>query len=443
MGPDRKALPDLARKRDHPHGDHRFRPPSHAPGHGSPHLDDEDTFKATKSDLAWLPAADKEFGDWVMDLCGAYGWPYGPIHAFELWNEPWEGISISGWGADMLRYREIYKTMAQTIEAARKEYGVDVLIGGCGSSSNTLDKLFPDGSNEFLKWLDFCSIHYQIMAATPALMRDFIGRPNGPVRVWDTESWIANSEDRVGLVVASMHAMGRERAMGVYAGMSTNRRRSHSAEESRKPSCRPGLPRRRSERAPSLSDSAPSANSCFKMASLDLRLRRQTAGQSPDDGTVVIAGDLERLLFAQSAALPWWLGLENQARVAELRKQLDQLTCRRSRVRTKGTHCKDRGSFRAGEWQPDDIRWRRPVQLMDFFTAILFPHRNGKIVVPLNGNGYYLRTNGESGSFSKLLDELQTARIARLRISVEIILTISPLPIGKKPELRLTVTETS
>jgi hypothetical protein len=69
------------------------------------------------------------------------------------------------------------------------------------------------------------------MAATPALMRNFIDRqgPNGPVRVWDTESWIANSEDRVGLVVASMHAMGQERAMGWRRRCFYRRRGAHGA----------------------------------------------------------------------------------------------------------------------------------------------------------------------------------------------------------------------
>jgi LacI family transcriptional regulator len=41
-----------------------------------------------------------------------------------------EGISISGWGADMLRYRELYERMAKGIVAARASDGIQVLIGG-------------------------------------------------------------------------------------------------------------------------------------------------------------------------------------------------------------------------------------------------------------------------------------------------------------------------
>ena len=40
----------------------------------------------------------------------------------------------------------------------------------------------------------------------------------GRVRVWDTESWVANSDDRVAAVIASMRAMGQDRTAGIYAG---------------------------------------------------------------------------------------------------------------------------------------------------------------------------------------------------------------------------------
>ena len=82
---------------------------------------------------------------------------------------------------------------------------------------NTDDKLFCDGKDTFLKWLDFVSIHYQPMCAMPALIPEWMTRkhPNGPVRVWDTESWVANSDDRVTAVVASMLAQGQTRCAGV------------------------------------------------------------------------------------------------------------------------------------------------------------------------------------------------------------------------------------
>ena len=49
-----------------------------------------------------MPANDPDFQAWAqMQPPNKYGWPNGPVNAMELWNEPWEGISISGWGADM------------------------------------------------------------------------------------------------------------------------------------------------------------------------------------------------------------------------------------------------------------------------------------------------------------------------------------------------------
>jgi hypothetical protein len=40
----------------------------------------------------------------------------------------------------------------------------------------------------------------------------------GRMRVWDAESWVANSDDRVAGVIASMRAMGQDRTAGIYAG---------------------------------------------------------------------------------------------------------------------------------------------------------------------------------------------------------------------------------
>ncbi len=204
-------------------------------GRGRPFLNDDNSMKdRVKEDLAWLPEHDADFQKWVKYVAGKYGYPHGPVNAVELWNEPWEGVSISGWGADMLRYREIYTHMAQGVVEARQADGVKVLIGGACSSSNTRDKLFPDSTGgkydgPFLKWLDFVSIHYQPLAADPALVPEWLNRQGeyGPVRVWDTESWVANSEDRVAAVIASMRAQGQSRTAGIFFGnvyTSINRR---------------------------------------------------------------------------------------------------------------------------------------------------------------------------------------------------------------------------
>ncbi|MBN2450686.1 MAG: hypothetical protein JXR77_09870, partial [Lentisphaeria bacterium] len=155
-------------------------------GRPRPHLDANDVMMQTKEDYAWLPQYDDAFEAFVCRLCRDYGYPKGPINGVMLWNEPWEGLSISGWGADLPRYREIYAAMARGTERARRDAGVDVLIGGCDSSSNTLDKLFPVDA-EWLKWLDFMSIHYQSNSSNSTI-KAFLERTHvkGRVLIWDT-----------------------------------------------------------------------------------------------------------------------------------------------------------------------------------------------------------------------------------------------------------------
>ena len=57
---------------------------------------------------------DPDFEEFVYRIAKKHGWPKGPITGFMLWNEPWEGLSISGWGADMLPWygQELEKTQA-------------------------------------------------------------------------------------------------------------------------------------------------------------------------------------------------------------------------------------------------------------------------------------------------------------------------------------------
>ena len=188
-------------------------------GRPRPWLDKDGVMRDTKTDIAWLPAYDADFEKYTHRFAAQYGWPKGPINAFSLWNEPWEGISISGWGADMLRYREMYRRMAAGVVEARQKDGVDLLVGGCDSTSNAMDKLFPDGADEFLPIFDFASIHYQGLDSF-ATFKQWTNRtgPHGRVKIWDTESWVANTDDRVAALVAANRAAGYDRAMGVFGG---------------------------------------------------------------------------------------------------------------------------------------------------------------------------------------------------------------------------------
>ena len=83
--------------------------------------------KNTKTDMTWIPSYDPDFKKMVKRVLERYGWPRGTVIGVKFMNEPWDGMSISGWGADNLRFREIYKAMAEATIEARKEYGVEVL----------------------------------------------------------------------------------------------------------------------------------------------------------------------------------------------------------------------------------------------------------------------------------------------------------------------------
>lgn len=369
-------------------------------GRGRPWLNDDGSMKqGVKEDLAWLPSFDPEFERYLKDVLIQYGWPKGPINAVELWNEPWEGVSISGWGADCLRFREIYLHMAQAVLDARTEAGVQVLIGGACSSSNTRDKLFCDGRDTFLPILDFVSIHYQPLAADPALEPKWVRRRSeyGPVRVWDTESWVANSEDRVAAVIATMRAMGQSRTAGIYHG-NVYESQKHRAD---------------GREAAVVQAWAPAAGVAAVQKFIGQRAFRELLFKnglpwvlifdgidSEDDGTIVVVGDLGGA-YDKNRSLFRSVRVEEDARLT---------------IRDDG------GAFR----------------LLDFYGNPM-PSQEGKIVVPLNGLGYFLRTDGSKGAFARLKSRLTEARIEGYA-PVEIVAGDMTAPIESKPaiELRLT-----
>jgi hypothetical protein len=368
-------------------------------GRPRPWLSPEGKMLETKDDRAWLPAYDGNFQQWVQRLVTMHGWPKGPVNAVELWNEPWEGISISGWGADVLRFREIYEHMALGVFDARKQSGVQVLIGGACSSTNTRDKLFPDGSDKFLKWLDFVSIHYQPLAADPALVPEWMNRkgPYGRVKVWDTESWIANSDDRVAGVIASMRAQGQDRTAGIYEG---------NVYDSRNKKVNGKV-------YPVVQAWAPAAAVAATQKFIGQRQFQRIlfpnglpwvfefkGATSADDGTLVVLGDLgavyepARTLFRSVKLAP---GASLSIPAAG-------------------------GKF----------------TLYDFYGNPV-PARGDRITVPLNGLGYFLRGNGSTGSFEALVAAVRAANITGYE-PVEIIARDFTQPISAQPELRLRLT---
>jgi hypothetical protein len=377
-------------------------------GRPRPWLTPDGKMLKTKSDMAWLLSYDADFQNWVERISTNYGWPKGNLNAVELWNEPWESISISGWGADIPRYQEIFTHMALGVEAARAKAGVKVLIGGTCSSSNARDKLFADGSTSYLKWLDFVSVHYQALAADPSEVPEWMNRKSeyGPVRVWDTESWIANSEDRFAAVIASMRAQGQSRTAGIYGGNVYDSRNVKFGDQV----------------FPIVQAWAPAAAVASTQKFIGQRAFRSLLFQNglpwifvfdglppadktqqqpqPEDGTVVVLGDLKAL------------------------------------------YDPNRTVFRSIQASPDAqltvSNHGRFIRAYDFYGNQI-QNNSDTIHIPLNGQGYFLRGDGRPGSFAKLLEALKSAG-TRGYTPVEIVAHDMTTPVDQGAKLRLTLT---
>jgi hypothetical protein len=383
-------------------------------------LDADDVMYGTKGDYAWLPSSDPDFQLWCTKVASEFGFPKGPVNALELWNEPWEGISISGWGADSIRYREMYTRMAAGVEDARKT-GARVRVGGACSSSNALDKFFADGKDTFLPHLDFVSIHYQPLAGVPALIPAWRDRksPYGPVQVWDTESWMANSEDRLALLAASMRAQGQQRTNGIWRGnVFENANLKDSA----------GAPLHIVQAWPPAAAVA-AVQTFLGQRPFDKILfpnglpwvfvfdgLPKDNHPNPEDGTIVVGGDLGGLYDRNQLLFRTVHGQEDVSALHSAAPEPPPLL--------NGTMAiaDPRGEF----------------QLFDFYGNPV-PHQPGSFTVPLNALGYFLRTNGTSDSFTRLTAALKSAHILGYE-PVEIIAHDLTAPIATHPKLRLKIT---
>ncbi|NLR67020.1 hypothetical protein HGH92_22115 [Chitinophaga varians] len=403
-------------------------------------LDSNRVMKKTKQDFVWAPGSDADFQLFVNRLCVQYGWPRGPVTAVSLWNEPWEGASISGWQSDILRYREIYTVMAQAVLDARKK-GADVLVGGGDSNSNAWDKLFADGKMTFLPVFDFCSIHYQGIE-TPALYPEWVNRqsPRGRVKIWDTESWVGNTDDRIGLTVATNRASGYDRSMGIYAGyMYTGGRGSeHFTQKVRTPEGTKEITRipdtwSQAAALGAVQHLVGERNFNRLLFTNGLPWIMVFDGQNnPDDGTAVVSGDIgeafgpERVLFRDVRGLPEMADKEQiRAALAAGSANADSLQQAQQQYRplSGGRMLLPAASY---------------LRLYDFYGNQLFAE-NGYLIIPLNSQGYYLRTDGSKGAFTKLLAALKTARIEGYE-PVEIIAKDMTARISQSPVMRLQLT---
>ncbi len=435
-------------------GGGEFTGPMQPLGRPRPWLDDHNTMIDSKFDLAWLPSYDEDFKKFVARLCADSGWPKGPITAFSLWNEPWEGISISGWGADMLRYREMYTKMAEGVKQARTQAGVDVLVGGCDSSSNALDKLFADGSDSFLPDFDFLSVHYQGMASF-AGYKPWVDRkgPRGRVRIWDTESWVANTDDRVAAVIAANRSAGYDRAMGIFGG------NIHEGSNAWSVAASVGA-------AQHFLGDRPFKELVFKnglpWVMAFSGLNGSGAKPNPEDGTIVVVGDLGEEFGSDNLLFRTARGLNEVAHKEALRKQLaalkpdianpsvraaaavpaaktpeSEVSKRPTDRRTALLKMLDTPETLSGATITLSDRGGK-ARAYDFYGNPV-PATAGSIVIPLDGRGFFLRGDGRPGSFAALLAAIRAARIEGIE-PLAVVAHDLTTPIASRPTLNMTLT---
>jgi hypothetical protein len=383
-------------------------------GRPRPHLEADGSMKDGKSDMTPMPQFDGEFKAFVKELLAREGWPKGPVSGVMLCNEPWEGISISGWGADMIRFRELYSKLGEAVDESRAEAGTDVLIGGCDSSSNTFDKLFGDGKTDFLKHLDFCSIHYQGMNP-PSTYVSWRERKSlrGPVRTWDTESWIANTDDRVAAAIAACLSCGYERVVGVAA--------INIAYYDKKADIfvAPGKKQRLAYgHTWSLAASLSASQHFIGQRKFRELLFKNglpwvivfDGVSNPEDGTVVVIGDLGAVFGHDAVPFRNARGFAEIKRKPELQKRLAALPPDAPKQEREALERDIRHEVLSGAslaLKADGTRFK----LYDFYGNPL-PASDGLIEIPLDGRGFFLRADGSNGSFAALLNALRVAKIS-------------------------------
>jgi hypothetical protein len=346
--------------------------------------------------------------------------------------------------------------MAKGVEEARLQ-GAQVLIGGCDSSSNTFDKLFGDGSDEMLKWVDFCSIHYQGMAS-PAGVKEWRDRKhpqNGRVLIWDTESWVANTDDRVATVVATNLAAGYDRAVGIFTGniLEVDRKsfQGYDADGKGKRydrryhiwSVAPAIGATNHFIGPRKFDSLIFEDGLpyvmrFNDPAPETLLNPGGAPAAGEHGALVVLGDIGEAFEANRVLYRTAKGAAELANKADLITQLGAALT-----------AKDKPAFTKllNEWNIREplsggkltiANAANHFRLYDFYGNAVAAE-NGNLIVPLDHRGFYLTGDGTAGSFAALVEAVRGGKIEGVA-PLNIAALDFTAPLGTNPELRLRVT---
>jgi len=154
----------------------------------------------------WLcaPKLYPRYEKWIAEFCKRY-WENGKggLWGLENFNEPWEGGGISGWARDMLEYREIQRVIAR----AARSVSPDIRLLAASSIMNTEDKLYPDGTDEFDKYVDIFTDHYVV----PSMCYGPMVATSRGKESMETETWFVGTEWQLPQGVAQFMAAGQAR----------------------------------------------------------------------------------------------------------------------------------------------------------------------------------------------------------------------------------------
>ena len=158
-----------------------------------------------KPDHSCMPKHLDAFGQWIQAFSSRY-WNggEGALWAIENWNEPWEGISISGWESDSNHYRDVMRQIAVNAHKVDKR----IKTAAACSIMNTEDK-FLSGENrkELIGLVDLFTDHYvPPRTSYGPMVAKYWGKQST-----DTETWIAATEMLLPQVVCQFLACGQDR----------------------------------------------------------------------------------------------------------------------------------------------------------------------------------------------------------------------------------------
>ncbi|MCX7011059.1 MAG: hypothetical protein NTW86_00580 [Candidatus Sumerlaeota bacterium] len=145
---------------------------------------------ATIPDNKWMGG----FETWTEEYVKRYG---DVVLMMDLFNEPWEGDGISGFGSTGAHLRE----MMRHAYAGAKRANKDFLVGGCDSTSENEDHLLCDP--DIGQYVDFLSYHTFTRHAT-----------FGPYQAQSIGKWAADTESWVGAGVETPFGIINALAMG-------------------------------------------------------------------------------------------------------------------------------------------------------------------------------------------------------------------------------------